>query len=286
MMAELAITGLVDAARSFLFTPASSARMLAKLASSSADAVVVDFEDGVAADRKQDARDGYLAHYDQLRTSPPILVVRVNGVDSPEHDADLHVIARARPDALVIPKATRDSVDAVAELALPLIAAIETAEAVSDAARIAAGAQVMALTIGAADLAAELGTEDRADRHHLLFIRSKLVLDSATARLRRPIDAVFMDVKDGSGLAAECNYAHSLGFGGKACIHPAQVPTINASFCPSEQALEWARRVVDAYDEALGGGAGAVSVDGQLVDLPVAVRARSLLGLNRASVAS
>ncbi|MBS1880214.1 MAG: CoA ester lyase [Actinobacteria bacterium] len=266
-------------ARSFLFTPASSERMLAKLPGSNADVVVVDLEDGVAADRKQAAREGYRAAYAELCQAPAVLAVRINGGDSPEHGADLELLAAAPPAAVVIPKATPDSVREAAAIGLPLIAAVETAASVLAAAEIAAAEAVAALTIGAADLGQELGLEDRPDRQQLLGVRSAIVLASAAAGLRRPIDAVFMDVGDTSGLEDECGYARALGFGAKAAIHPAQVDPINAAFAPTAEQLEWARRVVSAYEEATSAGSGAVSVDGELVDLPVVRRARDLLAL-------
>ncbi|MEZ5076070.1 MAG: CoA ester lyase [Solirubrobacterales bacterium] len=267
----------VGRARSFLFTPASSERMLAKLVSASADVVVVDLEDGVAADRKGEARELYHAVYPALCGASATLAVRINGEEDAEHSADLELLAAAPPAAVVIPKASAVSVRRAAAIGLPLIAAVETAAAVLEAVAIAAVERVAALTIGAADLGNELGIEDRDDRQQLLAARSAIVLASAAAGLRRPIDAVFMDVGDATGLAAESRYARTLGFGGKAAIHPSQVETINAAFSPSPEQLSWARRVLDAYEEASADGRGATSLEGELVDLPVVARARDLL---------
>lgn len=284
MAADPRAVAALGAARSFLFTPASSSRMLEKLAASDADALVVDLEDGVAADRKAQAREAYREHHAALVAAPGVLVLRINGADSPDHDADLELVAALAPDALVIPKATPESLEPLGRLGLPLIAALETAASLVRCERVAAAPGVVALTLGAADLGAELGLEDRADRHQLLFARSLLVLHSAAAGLRQPIDVVHMNVRDEAGLADACEYARALGFGGKACIHPDQVATINERFAPSPDAVAWATRVVAAYDAALEAGQGAISVDGELVDLPVVERARRVLdrdGLRR-----
>jgi citrate lyase subunit beta/citryl-CoA lyase len=286
-MTPTAGDSVLAGARSFLFTPASSARMLEKLLASAADVIVVDFEDGVASDQKEAARALYLEAYPALHEAAPTLAVRINGDESPEHDGDLAALAAGPPAAVFIPKATGRSVHAAASIGLPLVAAIESAAGLLEAPAIAAAERVEALTMGAADLGVELGFEDRDDRQQLLAFRSALVLASAAAGLRRPIDIVFMDTGDEDGLAAESDYARTLGFGGKAAIHPAQVEPINRAFSPSEEQLDWARRVVEAYEEAAGGGAGATSLDGELVDLPVVLRARDLLALgSRAEVSS
>lgn len=277
MAADPTVDAALDAARSFLFTPASSSRMLEKLSGSEADVLVVDLEDGVAFDRKDQARELYREHHAALSAALGVLMLRINGSGSPEHDADLALVAAMPPDALVIPKATPETLVSASALDLPLVAALETAAGLVRCDRIAETPGVVALTLGAADLGAELGLEDRTDRHPLLFARSQLVFHSAAAGLRQPIDIVYMNVRDDAGLAEECAYARALGFGGKACIHPDQVATINASFVPSPDAEAWAVRVVTAYDEALAAGLGAITVDGELVDLPVVQRARRIL---------
>lgn len=267
----------IEAARSFLFTPASSERMLAKAAASEADAVVVDFEDGVAPNAKQIARENYAAKHAVLAAGSPTLLARINGDDSPEYEADVAVLDEFPPVGVVIPKATFASIEAAAALGLPLIAAIETAQGIVDIERICLHPAVVSVTFGAADLAVELGLIEREDRAELLMLRSRLVVASALAGLRHPIDCVFLDVRDTGRLVEESRYARSLGFSGKACIHPDQVGPVNAAFSPTDSEMAWAQRVVDAFGSGTSAGTGSVEVDGRLVDLPVAITARRIL---------
>jgi citrate lyase beta subunit len=131
--------------------------------------------------------------------------------------------------------------------------------------------------LGGLDLGAELGLQPRTDGAELLYARSKVVVDSAAAGLRPPFDVVHLATRDEPGLEAECRLARSLGFGGKACIHPAQVPVVNAAFRPTATEVEWARQVLDAAEEGLRDGRGVVALDGAMVDAPVVERARRIL---------
>ena len=119
-----------------------------------------------------------------------------------------------------------------------MIAIVETAQGLRLAYETASHPRVEALVLGAVDLGLELGLEVRPDGQEVLFARSKLVLDSAAAGIRGPFDLVHLDVRDGEGLEAECRLARSLGFRGKACIHPAQVDIVNAVFAPGEGELD------------------------------------------------
>ena len=138
--------------------------------------------------------------------------------------------------------------------------------------------------LGAIDLALELGLEARPDALELLQARSTIVLASAVARRRGPIDRVWVDVKDESGLEADCRAGRSLGFRGKSCIHPAQVAVVNEVFSPSPDEIARARDVVDAYERGAAEGRGAVALDGEMIDLPVVERARHVLAEAKRSV--
>jgi citrate lyase subunit beta / citryl-CoA lyase len=138
---------------------------------------------------------------------------------------------------------------------------------------------VEALVVGTVDLGVELRLEPREDGLEVLFARSKVVLDSAAAGVRGPVDRVFLDVRDGSGLEADARFARSLGFRGKACIHLDQVGIVNRVFTPSDEELSQARRVVEAYEQAIGEGEGVTALDGEMIDLPVVERARQVLAL-------
>lgn len=260
--------------RSLLFAPANDERKLARALESPADAVVADLEDAVPPSEKQAAR----AAAARLLGAGPRLarMVRVNAAGTAFFDEDVELVRSLELDAVVLPKASPDAVAALGLEGIAVLAIVETAAGLRGAYETASCGRVEALVLGAIDLRIDLRLEPRADGQELLYARSKLVVDSAAAGLRGPFDAVHVDLHDERGLEEECAFARSLGFGGKACIHPAQVEAVNRVF-GARGDVGWARRVVAAYDEAVREGRGAVAVDGQMVDLPVVERARRIL---------
>jgi citrate lyase beta subunit len=231
--------------------------------------VVADLEDAVTPDRKDDARELVM----RLRPS----VVRVNGAGTPWFEDDLEAVGALDLEALVLPKATPDAVAALGATGPPVVAIVETAEGLRLAYETASSPRVAALLLGAADLGAELGWEPRPDGLELLYARSKVVADSAAAGIRGPFDVVHLDTRDGAGLEAAARFARSLGFRGKACIHPAQVEIVNRVFLPEADSVEWARRVVAAADAGEREGRGVVALNGEMIDAPVVERARRIL---------
>jgi citrate lyase beta subunit len=231
--------------------------------------VVADLEDAVTPDRKDDARELVM----RLRPS----VVRVNGAGTPWFEDDLEAVGALDLEALVLPKATPDAVAALGATGPPVVAIVETAEGLRLAYETASSPRVAALLVGAADLGAELGWEPRPDGLELLYARSKVVADSAAAGIRGPFDVVHLDTRDGAGLEAAARFARSLGFRGKACIHPAQVEIVNRVFLPEADSVEWARRVVAAADAGEREGRGVVALNGEMIDAPVVERARRIL---------
>jgi citrate lyase beta subunit len=255
--------------RSLLFAPGDDERKLIGALASEADAVVADLEDAVAPAEKPAARETV------ARVGPRI--VRVNGADTLWFAEDLAVVAELSLDAIVLPKADPDSVAALGHEGPPVIAIIETAQGLRLAYETACAPRVAALILGAADLGAELGLEPRPDGIEILHARSKVVVDSAAARIRPPFDIVHLDIHDDAGLEEECRLARSLGFRGKACIHPGQLPIVNRVFSPSKGEVEWARRVIEAYEQGIAEGVGVLTLNGAMVELPVVERARRLL---------
>jgi citrate lyase beta subunit len=262
--------------RSLLFAPGSDERKLANALASEADAVVCDLEDAVATAEKRSARRLVARILSTVETRSARMV-RVNGVDTEFFHEDLAALAALDLDAIVLPKAAPDAVAALGETGAPVVAIVETAAGLRLAYETAASARVAALVLGAADLGAELGLEPRPDGLEIVFARSKVVVDSAAARVRPPFDIVHLDVRDDDGLEAEARLARSLGFRGKACIHPAQVGIVNRVFTPSAEEIDWARGVVAAYEEGIREGRGAVALAGAMIDLPVVERARNVL---------
>ena len=270
-------------ARSLLFAPGSDERKLVKAFEAGADAVVADLEDAVSLSEKPAARDLVVRLLAGIE-SASLKTVRVNSVGTDFWEDDLEALEVLDLDAIVLPKATPEAVEALGSAGPPLIAIVETAQGLRLAYETACHVRVAALVLGTVDLGLELGLEPRADGQEVLLARSKLVLDSAAARIRAPFDLVHVDVRDPEGLEAECRLARSLGFRGKACVHPAQVEIANAVFTPSAEELERARRVVEAYERGVAEGRGAVALDGEMIDLPVVERARQVLADAKRSV--
>ena len=263
--------------RSLLFVPGSDERKLVRALESDADAVVADLEDAVAPDEKEAARELVREVYAAVPGAGPLRLVRVNAAGTSFHAGDMDAVRAIEPAAIVLPKATPGAVAALGPDGPPVVAIVETSQGVRFSYEIAVHPRVAALQIGAVDLGAEVGLEPRPDGLELLYVRSKVVYDSIAAGLRSPFDVVHLDVHAGVALEEECRLARSLGFRGKACIHPSQVPIVNDAFVPSESELAWARRVLAAYDQAVTDGRGAIALDGAMIDLPVVERARRLL---------
>lgn len=264
------------ALRSLLFAPAAEERKLRKALAAGADAVIADLEDGTAAGEKETAR-AVVETVFAAGGSSCARVVRVNGVGTPWFAGDLELVGRLELDFLMLPKAAPEAVAALGPTGPPVLAIVETAAGLRLAYETAALDRVAALALGSHDLGAELRTAARPDGLEILYARSKVVTDSAAAGLGPPVDTVYIDIRDTQGLEREAALARALGFGGKLCIHPGQIETVNRVFTPSEAELEWARRVLAAYHEALREGRGAIALDGKLIDMPIVRQAERLL---------
>lgn len=268
--------------RSLLFAPGDDEHKLRRALASDADAVVADLEDAVAPERKAHARAVVGRVLGELPAREgPARMVRVNAADTPYWGEDLAAVEGLELDALVLPKAALAALDALAVDGPPVLALIETPLGLLRAFEVACCARVVRLGLGAVDLAAELALEPRADGLELLHARSALVVASAAAGIVAPADTAAIAVRDLGGLDAEARLARSLGFGGKFCIHPAQLDVVNERFSPDAEQLAWAQRVLAAFETAEREGGGVVTVDGLMVDRPVVERARRLITTQR-----
>lgn len=262
--------------RTMLFAPGSDERKLAKALAVGADAVVADLEDSVSDPEKPAARTLATRLLREVETRSARLV-RINGADTEFFAEDVAAVAELELDAIVLPKASPSAVSALGEHGPPIVAIVETAMGLRQAYEIASAPRVARLSLGAVDLGAALRLEPRPDGQELLFARSTLVVDSAAAGIPGPIDVVYLNVKDPAGLEAECRFVRSLGFRGKASIHPDQVEVIQRAFAPSAEDVAWAERVVAAYEEGVRAGRGAITLDDEMIDKPVVDRARKVL---------
>ena len=260
--------------RSYLFVPGNRPERFAKACAAGADAVVLDLEDSVAAGDKLKARAEVGAW---LTAGQPILV-RVNTRDSEWFHDDLSLGRMPGIAGVLLPKAER--VEDIREVAehfgseAPILPQIETARGFRNALELAGAEHVQRLLFGSIDFQFDLGMT--AEEEELLHFRSQIVLDSRLAGIQPPVDGVTTDINSTERVRADTLRARRLGFGGKMCIHPKQVPVVNECFTPTLEEEAWARRVVDASAAARG---AATSVDGKMVDRPVLARAEVLLAM-------
>ncbi|WP_262705562.1 MULTISPECIES: HpcH/HpaI aldolase/citrate lyase family protein [Streptomyces] len=265
-----------SAPRTLLFVPGDRPERFAKAAASEADGVLVDLEDAVAPGAKTVAREAAIRW---LSTHDGFL--RINAADTPWHAGDLAALTAARRlRGVVLPKSS--TADGVAEVlrrlpdGMPVLALVESALGVREAAAIAQVPGVARLLFGSIDLALDMDVvPSEPDEPELLWARSALVVASRAAGLPAPLDGVYTHLDDEAGLAAISQRSRGLGFGGRMCVHPRQVAVVHQAWLPTNAELEWARRVVQAAGDSDG---AAVRVDGQMIDWPRLQRARSLLG--------
>lgn len=283
-------------ARSLLFAPGDSPRKLEKAGASDADLILIDLEDAVTEAAKPATRLAVADHLRATQRRMP-LWVRINPADGPHALADLAAIVPARPDGIMLPKATRADVDrlhewlraleaaaGLPEAAIPVIAiAGETAAAPFELGRFAAAPRLAALTWGAEDSSAALGASGNRDaggewEHPYQLIRSLTLAGAAHAGVTA-IETIYGDFRDAAGLTRTATAARRAGFRGMMAIHPDQVPVINAAFSPSAEELAQAAAIVAAF--AAAPDAGVVALDGQMLDRPHLRRAEQVLAMRR-----
>lgn len=266
-------------ARSYLFVPGDREDRLDKALASGADAVVADLEDAVADAAKASAR-AHIARWlsglsDEARAR---VVVRVNAEATPGFEADLQMVAAARPMGLMLPKAEQPGALAALQQACPglaLLPLVESAAGMLAAPALARAPGVHRLVFGTLDYALDLdlGPEPEAlDAGH-----ARLAMASRAAGIAPPVAGVSTALHDDDALRADWARARRHGFGAKLCIHPRQVAALHAAMQPTPEELAWAQRVLDAMDDAAAGQPGAVQLDGRMVDRPVVERARRIL---------
>ena len=257
-------------ARSFLFVPGDRPERFAKACAAGADAVIVDLEDAVPPSDKRAARDALAAW---LSPANPVLV-RINSADSEWFRDDLALCGLPGVAGIVLPKAERehDLATIAAAGASTILPLIESARGLWNAVGLARSPCVQRLVFGAIDFSLDLGIIEGYEE--LLYFRSQLVLVSRVAGIEPPVDGVTTALDDPDLVRQDTLRGRALGFGGKLCIHPKQVATVNTAFAPTVAELAWAVRVLDAA--AVSNGA-AVALDGTMIDRPVIQIARQML---------
>jgi citrate lyase subunit beta/citryl-CoA lyase len=274
--------------RSMLFVPADSERKMARSLSSPADALILDLEDSVAAERRPVAREMTLAFIRDARGrgARQQMWVRVNPLDGSDWEADLAGVMAAGPDGIILPKPSsgeevhklsialghaesRNGLKSGVTRILPIVTEVPVS-VLQLHTYVGSSSRLAAMSWGAEDLGAVIGSLSSRDDEGRLTSPYRMVRDlcliTAVAAGCEPMDTVFVDFRDAKGLEAESRAAKRDGFTAKMAIHPDQVEVINAVFTPSAEEIAHAQKVADAF--AAAPGAGVASLDGKMIDMP------------------
>ena len=288
-----------------LFVPASKPALMSKAAATDADAVCFDLEDSVVASEKEASRSHVVRGLQELDFGARVRMLRINGLDTPYAYRDLvDVVEEAgdRIDVVMLPKAGGAGDIAFVDRLLTQIeshrrythrigieAQIESAQGFLYVREIAAAsARLEGLVFGPGDFAASMGMPlahiGEFDRHdesypgHRWHAVMQTIVAAARAHGLRCMDGPYAAYKDAEGLARSSRIARSLGFDGKQCIHPSQVAVVNTTFSPSDEDVQSARALVDAYEAAVAAGQGAATHEGRMIDAVSLRMARTILG--------
>jgi citrate lyase subunit beta/citryl-CoA lyase len=267
-----AMSDLLRNACTFLFVPATQSERLHKALASQADMVIADWEDAVAPADKAQAREALVAAVQTLSAAQRArLLVRINAAGTAWFDGDVQALARLVAQGIggaVVPKSESPAQLAViaeqAGAACALVALVESVAGIDALDALARAPQVQRLAFGHLDFQVDAGMQCEADEVELLPIRMALVM--ASRRAGKPVDGVTVETKDATRMEGDARRALRMGFGGKLCIHPAQVPLANGVFAPSAAEVAHAQAVVQAIETAQG---GVCVVGGKMVDAPV-----------------
>jgi citrate lyase subunit beta/citryl-CoA lyase len=272
--------------RSVLYLPASNAKAIAKSRTLDCDVVILDLEDAVAPDAKLMARDQAIAAATEGGFGERELVIRVNGPDTEWGKTDFEQVAAASPDAILVPKVSAASdIETYASLLgdrpIPLWAMVETAISLFRLEEIAAMARqtsLSAFVVGTNDLAKEIGAQ--LDVLRAPFVGALgLAVAAARAHGLAIIDGVYNDLADDEGFLVQARQAVAFGFDGKTLIHPRQIDLCHEAFTPDDAAVDWARQIINAFNQPDNQAKGAIQIDGKMVERLHLVQAQRTIAL-------
>jgi len=260
------------------------------------DCICMDMEDGVAVNRKIEARATIAKALRELDFGKSEKLARINSVGSGWEKDDIAAVLPVRPDGIVIPKIESlgqikwgsDIIEA-AELkygwpinSIRMLVGVETAKGILNLREIASHPRLDGIIFGGEDFAASVGATRSRDATELLYARQAVVVACAAFSLQA-IDIVTIDFKDMEALRAESEFGARLGFSGKQIIHPAQVEPVQTAFTPNEEAIAHAKRIVESFEASQKEGRGAFALDGKMIDMPLLKNAQKVLERARAA---
>lgn len=283
--------------RTMMFVPGNSSSMIKDAGIYNADSIMFDLEDSVSLLEKDAAR---MLVYQAIKTvdyNGTELVARINDITSEFGRADVFAMVKAGIDVIRLPKTeTADDILDVEEViaeaeqafdkkigSTKMMAAVESAKGVLNAPAIAmASKRLIGIAIGAEDYVTQMKTQRYPDGQELFFARS-MILHAARAAGISAFDTVYSDVNNEEGFRKEVELIHQLGFDGKSVINPRQIPIVESVYTPTPKQIENARAVIGAIAEAEKNGSGVISLNGKMIDRPVAMRAERVMMLAKAS---
>lgn len=285
------------ARRALLYMPGDDRRKIEKSTTLGVDSICMDMEDGVAANKKAEAREVIARAMKELDFGKSERCIRINQIGSGLEKRDLIAALATNPDTIVVPKVeTAEQVKWVSEHIetyelssklnignIRLLVGVETAKGIMNLKEIAeADKRLEAIIFGGEDFAASVGAVRTKEATELLYARQAVVTACAANDLQA-IDIVFIDFKDAEGLRLEAEEGARFGFSGKQIIHPNQVEAAQEAFTPSAEAIEYAKRIVESFELSQKEGKGAYALDGKMIDMPLLKNAQKVLDRARAA---
>jgi len=282
--------------RALLYMPGDDWKKITKSLTLGVDCICMDMEDGVAVNRKAEARATIAKALQELDFGKSEKLARINSVGSGWEKDDIAAVLPHHPDGIVIPKIESlgqikwgSEIIEAAELrygwpinSVRMLVGVETAKGILNLREIASHPRLDGIIFGGEDFAASVGATRSRDATELLYARQAVVVACAAFSLQA-IDIVTIDFKDMEALRAESEFGARLGFSGKQIIHPAQVEPVQTAFTPNEEAIAHAKRIVESFEASQKEGRGAFALDGKMIDMPLLKNAQKVLERARAA---
>ena len=276
--------------RALLYMPGDNWKMITKSITLGVDCICMDMEDGTAITKKAEARATIAKALRELDFGASEKLARINSVGSGWEKDDIEAVLPYHPDGIVIPKVESfDQVEWASQIievtelkhgwrvnSIRMLIGVETAKGILSLKEIAAHPRLDAIIFGGEDFAASIGATRTKDATELLYARQAVMVTCAANGLQA-IDIVTIDYNDIEALRAEAEFGARLGYSGKQIIHPAQVEPVQTAFTPNDEAITYARRIVETFEASQKEGRGAYSLDGKMIDMPLLRNAQKVL---------